>query len=94
MTERRSERINERTLVTRTYAMTSVVDSDDPSSASARGKHTTSIETPNRLTEATSSVGIQATATHFHVVIDLAVTVDGLLHHSRQWAESVRRDLL
>ena len=89
-----TERINDTTVVTREYELNSLVDADDPAGAGARGRHTTRIRRPNGLTEATSSVHIQGTATRFHVTIDLAVTVDGLLHHSRQWTDSVPRQLL
>ncbi len=92
--ERFSERINDATVVTRQYELTSSVDPDDPAGASARGRHTSTIRRPNAVFEATSAVNIQATGTHLCVTIDLAVTVDGLLHHSRQWVESVPRHLL
>ena len=89
-----TERINDTTVVTREYELNSLVDADDPAGAGARGRHTTRIRRPNGLTEATSSVHVQGTATRFQVTIDLAVTVDGLLHHSRQWTDSVPRRLL
>ena len=89
-----TERINDTTVVTREYELNSLVDADDPAGAGARGRHTTRIRRPNGLTEATSSVHIQGTATRFQVTIDLVVTVDGLLHHSRQWTDSVPRQLL
>ena len=92
--ERLSERINETTLVTREYDLTSHVDADNPAGASVRGRHTSTITKPNGLTTATSTVSIQGTATHFHVTIDLVVTVDGLPHHTRQWVKSVPRHLL
>ena len=92
--ERFSERINDTTLVTREYELTSHVDPDDPAGASVRGRHTSTITRPNGLTVATSAVGIQGTATHFDITIDLVVTVDGLPHHTRQWVQSVPRHLL
>jgi hypothetical protein len=92
--ERLSERINDATLVTREYELTSHVDPDDPAGASVRGRHTSTITRPNGLTTATSTVSIQGAATHFHVTIDLVVTVDGLPHHTRQWVASVPRHLL
>ncbi len=92
--DQETERINAATVVTRRHDFVSIVDSDDPASASARGEHTSTIRRPGSVTEATSSVFMQATATHFHVTIDLVVTVDGLLHHSNQWVESVSRNLL
>jgi hypothetical protein len=92
--ERLSERINDATLVTREYELTSHVDPDDPAGASVRGRHTSTITKPNGLTTATSTVSIQGAPTHFHVTIDLVVTVDGLPHHTRQWVESLPRHLL
>jgi uncharacterized protein len=91
---RATERINETTVVTREYELNSLADADAPARTSALGRHTTRIRRPNASTEATSSVHIQGTTTHFHVTIDMAVWVDGLLHHSRQWTESVPRQLL
>jgi hypothetical protein len=91
---RATERINETTVVDREYELNSLADADAPARTSALGRHTTRIRRPNASTEATSSVHIQGTATHFHVTVDLAVWVDGLLHHSRQWTESVPRQLL
>jgi len=92
--EHLSERINDATLVTREYELTSHVDPDDPASASVRGRHTSTITKPNGLTTATSTVSIQGAAMHFHVTIDLMVTVDGLPHHTHQWVKSVPRHLL
>jgi uncharacterized protein len=92
--ERHSERINDATLVTREYELTSYVNPDDPAAASVRGRHTSTITKPNGLTIATSTVSIQGADTHFHVTIDLVVTVDGLPHHTRQWVKSVPRHLL
>jgi putative CocE/NonD family hydrolase len=86
--------VNDAAAVTREYELTSYADPDDPAVASARGHHSTKIRRPNGLIEAKSNVNIQGTATHFHVTIDLAVTVDGLPHHMRRWVESVPRHLL
>jgi len=92
---RSTQLLSDATFVTREYELISYVDPDDPAGASARGRHTTSIRRPNGLIiEAKSNVNIQGTTTQFHVTIDLAVTVDGLPHHLRQWVESVRRHLL
>jgi len=92
--EKITERITGTTVVTREYELNSVVDADDPAGAAARGRHTSTISRPGGVTQATSSVRVQASATHFHVTIDLAVSVDGLVHHARQWTESVPRQLL
>ena len=92
--ERLTERVNDATLVTREYELTSHVDADDPAGASVVGRHTSTISRPGALTTATSLVTIQGTTSHFHVTIDLAVTINGLPHHTRQWVESVPRNLL
>ena len=92
--EKNTERITGTTVVTREYELHSFVDAGDPAGASARGRHTSTIRRPGGITEATSWVHVQGSATHFHVTIDLAVTVDGLVHHTRQWTESVPRQLL
>jgi uncharacterized protein len=88
------ERINTTTLVERFFDLTTQVARADPSSASAYGRHVSRITRPSGVVESRSDVTIQATATHFHVLIELAVTANGVLHHSRQWTESVERVLL
>jgi hypothetical protein len=49
---------------------------------------------PNQVTESRANLAVQATATHFHLSIDLVVSVNDALHFSRHWAESVPRQLL
>jgi len=90
----RAERINATTVVERLFDMTMHVARADPASASAYGRHVSRITRPTGVIEGRSDVTIQATATHFHVLIELAVTANGVLHHSRQWTESVERLLL
>jgi putative CocE/NonD family hydrolase len=90
----RDERINETTVVRRDYWLTAHCDPSDPASASAHGRHVSRIRRPNEETEGRSHVLIQATRTHFQVTIDLDVRVNGALHHSRRWVESVPRHLL
>jgi hypothetical protein len=92
--ERSSTRIDASTVVSREYRLVTEVDADNPGAASARGRHTSSIRRPGGVTEATSEVSMQATPTHFHVLLGLQVTVNGLPHHSREWAKSVPRRLL
>ncbi len=92
--ESQTERIDHDTLVRREYEMTATADPDEPARAGARGRHTSTTTTPGGVTESTSTVGVQATATHFHVTIDLVVTVDGMAHHTRQWVRSFPRELL
>lgn len=92
--EHSSVRITPTTVVSREYELSTEVDADDPGSASARGRHTSAIRRPSGLTEACSEVTIQGTPTHFHVLLELRVDVNGLPHHSRQWTRSVPRRLL
>lgn len=92
--EGHEERINDTTVVGREYSLVADCHPDDPASASARGRHRSRISRPNSVVEGSSDVHIQATATHFHVTVDLEVTVNGTLHHSRSWVESVPRILL
>ncbi len=92
--EASDERVNDTTAVRREYSLVADVDPGDPASASARGRHLSRITRPNSVLEGASDVLIQATATHFHVTIDLELRVNGTLHHSRSWVESVPRVLL
>ena len=87
-------RVNASTVVRREYAMTAEVDRADPSTASATGRHVTTITRPNGVTQGSSDVSVQATATHFHVTIDLEVLVNGKAHHTNSWTESIPRVLL
>ncbi len=87
-------RINDSTVVAREYALTASCDPADPASASAHGRHVSRIRRPTAVVEGRSDVLVQASATHFHVTIDLELSVNGALHHSRSWVESVPRVLL
>ena len=49
---------------------------------------------PAPVTEAISEVTMQGTPTHFHVLLELQVKVNGLSHHVREWTRSVPRRLL
>ncbi|MCI0636474.1 MAG: hypothetical protein L0206_21530, partial [Actinobacteria bacterium] len=92
--EEHDERIDATTVVHREYSLLADCDPANPGSASARGRHTSRITRPASAMEGSSDVLIQATATHFHVTIDLELRVNGTLHHSRRWVESVPRILL
>ena len=92
--EGHDERINETTVVRREYSLVAECDRSDPSSASAHGRHSSRITRPSSVVEGSSDVAIQATATHFHVTIELELEVNGKLHHTRRWVESVPRVLL
>ncbi len=88
------QRINDTTVVRREYSFVADCDPLDPASASAHGRHTSRITRPNSVAEGSSDVTIQATETHFHVTIELELLVNGKLHHTRRWVESVPRVLL
>ncbi|MHB1927946.1 MAG: CocE/NonD family hydrolase [Acidimicrobiales bacterium] len=92
--EGHTERVDHESVLRREYELTAHVDPDEPDRASARGRHTSTTTTNSGVTESTSTVGVQASATHFHVTIDLLVTVDGMPHHTRQWVRSFPRNLL
>ena len=92
--EESEERVNETTVVGREYLLTAQCDPADPASASAHGRHLSRIRRPNAVVEGRSDVLVQASATHFHVTIDLELSVNGAPHHSRRWVESVPRVLL
>ena len=92
--EQREQRVSDTTVVGREYLMTASCDPADPASASAHGRHVSRIRRPNSLVEGRSDVLVQASATHFHVTIDLELSVNGAPHHSRRWVESVPRMLL
>jgi uncharacterized protein len=92
--EAEDDRINDTTVVRREYSLVADCHPDDPGSASAHGKHLSRITRPSSVMEGSSDVLIQATATHFDVTIDLELRVNGAIHHSKRWVESVPRVLL
>ena len=92
--ERSTDRIDASTVVTHEYRLVTEVNPDEPATASARGRHVSTTRRPAGVTEATSEVTMQGTATHFHVTLLLRVTVNGLPRHSREWTRSVPRRLL
>lgn len=92
--EAHDDRIDDTTAVRREYSVVADCDPADPASASAHGRHTSRITRPSFVAESSSDVTVQATATHFDVTIELEVLVNGKLHHSRRWVESVPRVLL
>jgi uncharacterized protein len=92
--ERSEERINETTVVAREYALVALVNPADPADASAHGRHVSRIRRPNSETIGRSDVLVDASPTHFHVTIDLALEVNDAPHLTRRWVESVPRELL
>jgi hypothetical protein len=48
----------------------------------------------NVTIQAVADATITSTATDFHAIFDLTVTVNGRPHAQRRWVETVPRDLL
>ena len=90
----RSVRINATTVIERESATVCQVVPHDPAHASARGWHVHRILRPNQVVQGRTDVLIQATASHFHVTIDLEVQVNGAPHFAKRWVETVERQLL
>ena len=89
-----SWRIGEASVLERESVSTFEVDPARPGDASARGEHAFRMVRSNHVTESRADLAVQATATHFHLSIDLVVSVNDAVHFSRHWAESVPRQLL
>jgi hypothetical protein len=87
-------RVNDTIIVERGSSSTFDVNPRRPSDAGAQARHVFRIIRPRSVTEACANVGVQATAACFHITIDLAVRVDGALHLTRHWVESVPRNYL
>jgi putative CocE/NonD family hydrolase len=82
------------TLIERDSGCICEVHPADPATASARGWHRARTTRDGRWTEAKADVVIQGTAAAFDLAIDLVVTVDGAVHATRRWQESIPRALL
>jgi hypothetical protein len=59
-----------------------------------RGCHRIAIRRPDGVTEATGTTVVRSDRERFHVLIELAVTVDGRPHFSRRWTDTIPRLLL
>jgi predicted acyl esterase len=70
------------------------VDPHDPAQAGAQGRYTFCITRPQHKTASSVDVVVQATATHFHLTIDLDVQVNDTSHFTRHWTESIPRQYL
>jgi hypothetical protein len=86
-----SWRVNDTTVIERAYSGTFDVAPARPADASAKAQHRYRMLRPNQATEGRADVAVQATATHFHLTIEVEVRVNGALHFTRRWAESVAR---
>jgi len=87
-------RVDETTVIRRENSVVSQVDPRDPAHASAHGRSIHYIIRSNHVTRGCSDLMIQATATHFHITIDLDVQVNDAPHFHKRWVESVPRQLL
>jgi hypothetical protein len=87
-------RVGATAVVERRSSSRSDVNPYDPSDAGARAEHVFRVSRPNQITEARADVAVQATATHFQVTIEVEVRVNGALHFTKRWAESVPRHYL
>jgi putative CocE/NonD family hydrolase len=86
-----SWRVNDTTVVEREASSTFEVVPSRPSDASAKGWHIYRIVRPNQVTQARADLAVQATTTHFHLTIEVEVRVNGALHFTKHWVDSVPR---
>ncbi len=90
----REYRVDDTTIIRREFSVVSQVDPRDPAHTSAHGQSVHYIYRPNHVIRGNSDLMIQATATHFHLTIDLDVRINDAPHFQRRWAASVERRLL
>ncbi len=86
--------VDDTTVIRREFSVVSQVDPRDPAHSSALGQSMNYIYRPNHVIRGNSDLMIQATATHFHLTIDLDVRINDAPHFQRRWAASVERRLL
>jgi putative CocE/NonD family hydrolase len=89
-----SWRVNDATLVEREASSTFDVSPSRPAEASARGRHIYRLVRPNQGIQARADVAVQATVAHLHLTIEVEVRVNGALHFTKHWVESVPRHYL
>ncbi len=73
---------------------TAIVAEQDPARASITGQQMARYIWPDRTVEMQCRGEIQSDATTFHLMVHVALTMDGLPHVSRRWTRSVPRHLL
>lgn len=86
-----SWRVGDTAVVERESSSRLNVNPYDPADASAKAWHLFRMVRPNHLIEARAGVAVQASATHFHITIELEIRVNGALHFTKHWIESVLR---
>jgi hypothetical protein len=84
----------EGTDIERDFGTVCEVDPADPARAIARGWHRCRTTRHGRWTEARADVQIHSDAASLQVTIELVVRVDGELHATRHWDETIPRALL
>ncbi len=87
-------RVDDDLVIERQFASICSVDPARPADAVAHGWHVNRTIRSNQTIEGRADTVIQSTATHFHVTIDLALTVNGAPHATRRWVSSIARRLL
>jgi len=70
------------------------VDRLNPANASISGRAVIEQPFANGMIRVVSETVVQSTATHFHILVDLKVTMNDTTHFARHWTESVVRRLL
>jgi hypothetical protein len=84
----------EGTDIERDFGTACEVDPANPAEAVARGWHRCRTTRDGRSTEARADVTIRSDANEFEVTIDLVVQLDGEVHATRHWDETIPRALL
>jgi putative CocE/NonD family hydrolase len=82
------------TLIDRDCGCVCEVDPADPAHVTARGWHACRSTHAGRTTASRADVVVASTSDTFEVTIDLEVTVDGTIHATRRWTESIPRQQL
>ena len=70
------------------------VDRLNPANASVSGRAVIEQPFAGGMIRVVSETVVQSTATHFHIIVDLEVTLNDTTHFVRHWTESVIRRLL
>ena len=73
---------------------TATVLEHDPARASITGQQMARYIWPDRTVEMRCRGQLQSNATTFHLLVHVAITMDGLPHFTRHWVKSVPRRLL
>jgi putative CocE/NonD family hydrolase len=87
-------RISDTVELARMADATATVSEADPAHATIRGVNRVTLHWPERTIESTARAQVESNAVTFQVTIQLAITMDGLPYHSRQWTRSIPRHLV